>query len=118
MDGRDGVVSCYAGNGCVFWFRGGFGWGGGAATAGARVWVVGGHGRWVGGEGEGLVVVGRGLVLMVGRLLGGYGEIMEEEEEGWRGGKRGQVGNWGGSGCHMLELRRGSLMGSLRKGVM
>jgi len=37
VDGGDRVVSCYAGNGCVFWFRGRFGWRGGAAAAGARV---------------------------------------------------------------------------------
>lgn len=53
VDGGDGVVTRYAGDGCVFWFWGGFGGGGGAAAAGARVGgegddcVVGGHGCWV-----------------------------------------------------------------------
>lgn len=38
VDGGDGVVACYAENGCVFWFRGRFCWRGGTAAAvGARV---------------------------------------------------------------------------------
>lgn len=120
MDGRDGVVSCYAGNGCVFWFRRGFGWGGGPAAAGASVCVVGGHGCWVGDEGEGLVSVVRRSGID-GRkaarcVLGGYG--------GGRRRRRFATGNEGSSrklernGCHMPELRSASLMGSLRKGVM